>query len=202
LFMKAAAAPSSAFRPGRVVYLDSCSDNSFVKRSFCEELGVRVAPMAGSTMHMSTVCGVVSRPLVVTEPMHLQLRRGTAQEHCVVGKFVVLDDNSLPYDVIVGTPFLRVLGAAIDFVTDLLTVRPRWWLHEDKVTSFTLPISAAEPYGPSVKPALTFDPAVASSQDVVSASAHYVSCAAADDVCTEASVLDLLEKTPPVFRGA
>jgi hypothetical protein len=201
LFFKAASASFASFRPARVVYLDSCSDNSFLKRMFCELMGIRVARMSGSTMHMSTVCGVVSKPLVVTEPVHLLLGKGTAHEHFVVGNFVVLDDDSLPYDVIIGTPLLRILGCAIDFVTNQLTVRPRWWLHDDTVTSFTLPISAAEPYGPSAKPALTFEPAVASPQAVLGASSHFVSCAAGDDVCTDSGVIDFLEKAHPVLQG-
>eukprot|EP00775_Hariotina_reticulata_P015236 gene15236-biopygen2480 len=120
----------------------------------------------------------------MTEHVHLLLGKGTAHEHVVIGNFVVLDDNSLPYDVIVGTPFLRILGSAIDFVTNQLTVRPKWWLHADTATSFMLPISAAEPYGAAAKPAMMFEPAVASPQAVMGASSHFVSCAAADDACT------------------
>ena len=140
LFMKAAPAPTSAFGHSGVAYVDTCSDSSLIKAKKCVELGIRMRRLDGSTMHMSTACGVVSQPLVVTEPVHLQFGKGTKHEHRLVCNFVVLNDESLHYDVLLGTPVLRVLGSCICFASSTLTIMPRWWLHNDMTTDFSLPV--------------------------------------------------------------
>jgi len=91
-------------------------------------------------MHMK-VCGVESEPMVVIEAVHF-LGKGPAQQNLC--NFAVLDDECLPYDVIIGTPILSVLGASICFA--------RWPHHEatlvrvseDMEGAFCVPITSTD----------------------------------------------------------
>jgi hypothetical protein len=53
---------------------------------------------------------------------------------------IVVDDDALPYDMILGTPVLHVLACSIDFMTDTMMVRPRFFQHGDTETHYTCPI--------------------------------------------------------------
>jgi hypothetical protein len=202
--MKAAPAPTSAFGHSGVAYVDTCSDSSLIKAKKCIELGIRMRRLDGSTMHMSTACGVVSQPLVVTEPVHLQFGKGTKHEHRLVCNFVVLNDESLHYDVLLGTPVLRVLGSCICFASNTLTIRPRWWLHNDMTTAFSLPVIASVAHDQDTRPAEVCDPLIAALQGAsTNAVTHTVPHAAADaDDCTEsAGLIEFLGNTHPVLGG-
>jgi hypothetical protein len=155
MFWKSASAPASAYVLLRVVFYDSCSDGNFVKASAAKACGIRTQQIGDSTMRMSTVCGVKSQPLVVTEHTHLVFGKDSPSQHTVVTNFAVLDDESLPYDMIIGTPILRLLGARMCFIDNVLTVRPHWYVRNDSSVSFDVPIVTCEAADSSALPSST-----------------------------------------------
>jgi hypothetical protein len=111
---------------------------------------------------MRTVGGVVSKPTTTTELIHLVFRKGTLQEHRVVCNAIVVDDDALPYDMILGTPVLHVLACSIDFMTDTMIIRPRFFQHGDTDTHFTCPITTTDS---NARPSpLLVEPSVAAAQ--------------------------------------
>lgn len=127
-----------------IVYADTCSDATFMRRSFAVQNGIECITAVGSMTHMRTVGGMVSKPTTTTELIHLVFRKGTPQEHRVACNAIVVDDEALPYDIILGTPVLHVLACSIDFMTETMLVRPRFFQHGDCNTQFTCPIVTTE----------------------------------------------------------
>lgn len=147
----------------RVTFADSCSDNCFMRRRFAVMYGIACVTAPDSMLHMRTVGGVVSKPTVTTELVLLVFRWGTSQEHHVRCNFIVIDDDALPYDIILGTPILRLLACAIDFLTDTIEIRPKYVVNGDRSTAFSLPIVTTEQ--PLIgKRSAVVEPAVATTQ--------------------------------------
>lgn len=166
VFIGPSKADDSSLVLPRISFADSCADNCFMRKSFAKKHGIAFSAVEGSMMHMRAVGGVVSRPTVTTELVQLVFRRGTPQEHRIVCNFIVIDDDCLPYDVILGTPVLHVLACSLDFMTDTMVVRYRYYAHGDSSSFFTVPLITTEPPSSDQRSAIV-DPAIAAAQVTV-----------------------------------
>jgi len=93
-----------------------------------------------------SVCGVESKPMVVTEGVHLLLGQGhgpTSTES--FANFAVLDDECLPYDVIIGNTHL--VSARCKHMLCKRSPHPsgpRWWQYKDMAGAFCVPITSTD----------------------------------------------------------
>lgn len=91
--------PEGVLRLPRVVYADSASDCSIIKASVARAYNLPVRELPERTVHMSTVGGVFSQPMVITEPVVLVFNKG-GRELRVRVSMLVADVEALPYDTI------------------------------------------------------------------------------------------------------
>jgi hypothetical protein len=89
---------------------------------------------------MSMVGGVFSQPTIITGTVPLVFGAGR-REMRVRTNLLVVDVEALPYDIILGTPVLKALGAEIDFKSECMKVFPRWSKYHDPTVWLNVPLS-------------------------------------------------------------
>jgi hypothetical protein len=127
---------------------------------------------------------VFSQATIVTKPVTLVFNQG-ARELRVHVVFLVVDNDSLPYDIILGTPVLDALGAEVDFKTESLRLFPRWYNFRDCSVSVSVPLSIKVKANPRSLPIVA--PVVAASHVTAAATS-----AAGDQVTDEAADVPVL----------
>jgi hypothetical protein len=132
--------PEGVSQLPRVVYADTASDCTIIKGSRARAYNVAVQELPERTVHMSTVGGVFSQPMVVTEPVTLLFNKG-GRELRVRVSMLVADVDALPYDIILGTPLLNMLGTEIDFKSESMRIFPRYAQSGDVSVSLDVPLS-------------------------------------------------------------
>lgn len=167
-----------------IVFADTASDTSIVKKKVAASYGIITEELANRTVHMSTVGGVFSQATIVTKPVTLVFNQG-ARELRVHVVFLVVDNDSLPYDIILGTPVLDALGAEVDFKTESLRLFPRWCNFRDCSVSVSVPLSIKVKTNPRSLPIAA--PVVAASHVTAAATS-----AAGDQFTDEAADVPVL----------
>jgi len=153
--IKSERASDSAFTPVRVSFVDTCADASFLTRTYCAKNGISVCTHGGSTMHMSTVMGTNSQPHTTTEALHLLVGNGRGSSRLRFNCIVLDGDDSLAYDLIIGTPVLRAWAAEISFRYNTMTIYPslfsRGELHSEGIVLDIIVCKEAEPSPPKYR---------------------------------------------------
>jgi len=126
--IKSEGAPDSNFVPARITFIDTCADAAFLTSSFCANSNIRTNTHRESTMHMRTVMGVQPRPHTTTEALHLVVSNGRQSSRLRFNCIVLDGDDSLAYDLILGTPVLLAWAADISFRSSTLTIYPKFVL--------------------------------------------------------------------------
>ena len=124
--------------------LDSGANTSIVTRQYCQ---VHSIPYEPCTLRLNTASGAASSVLgKVAVPAQVVFAINTPEEaYTPLTLFVVEGSTPAVFELLPTTEVLRVIGAYVDPLSDILVYRPEWQSEGDPVSCALLPVRITTP---------------------------------------------------------